>query len=77
MIDLTRYGFAETKKDVNWIECEGHNYRITVFDYLVKTSDGSEINRRTFTVSTKQATSMPFPLDTLEQWLKDKNISIK
>lgn len=75
MADLLKYGFIETRRDVNWVEYEGHDYRITIFDYLVKTSDNSEINRRTFTVDTKQTSSMPFPLETLEEWLKSKNIN--
>jgi len=73
MIDLTKYGFVDTRKDTNWTEYEKNELRITIFNYMVKTSDNSEINRRTFVVCTKQTTSMPFPLDTLEQWLKEKN----
>jgi len=75
MIDLTKYGFTETRKDTNWTEYDNGTYRITIFDYMVKTSDNSEINRRTFTVNTKQTSSMAFPLDTLEEWLKNKNIN--
>jgi hypothetical protein len=75
MADLLKYGFIETRKDANWTEYEGHGYRITIFNYMVKTSDNSEINRRTFTVNTKQTSSMAFPLDTLEEWLKNKNIN--
>jgi hypothetical protein len=76
MIDLTHYGFTETKKTPSYTEYERLNdgLRITIFDYPVKTSGGSEIHRQTFVVNTKQATSMPFPLNELEGWLKEKNI---
>lgn len=77
MTDLTHYGFTETQKTLNYTEYErlSDGLRITIFDYPVKTSDGSEIHRRTFLVNTKQTTSMPFPLDELENWLKEKNIT--
>lgn len=75
MIDLTKYGFVETRKDTNWTEYENDTYRITIFDYLFKTFGGAEIHIRKFNVNTKQTTSMAFPLEELEAWLKEKNIN--
>ena len=75
MTDLLKYGFTETRKTDSWTEYEGHGFRITIFDYLYKTFAGSEINIRTFTVNTQKTSSMAFPLDTLEEWLKSKNIN--
>jgi|CXWL01.1.fsa_nt_gi hypothetical protein len=77
MIDLLEYGFIEAKKTSNYTEYHGHGFRVTVYDYLRKTFDESEINIRTFVVDTQQTSSAPHPLDELEQWLKNKNINKK
>lgn len=75
MVDLLEYGFVETRKSDNWKEYEGHDYRITIFDYMYKTFNGTEVNHKSFVINTKATTSRAFPLEELEQWLKDKGIN--
>lgn len=75
MIDLTEYGFTETTKTPNWIEYSGHGFRVTIYNYLRRIFDESEINIRTFIVDTQKTSSPPKPLAELEQWLIENQIN--
>lgn len=76
-IDLTQYGFTEIARNENWVEYYNGEYRVSIFDYFREHADKTASRIQTFVINTTQTTSMAHPLEKLEQWLKEKNITKK
>lgn len=76
-LDLTEYGFIQTATTDRWIEFQGHDFIVTIYNYFTKTFDGSEIIHHTFVINSKQFTSRSRPISQLEDWLSEKKISKK
>lgn len=75
MTNLTQYGFTKITETERWDEYRGHDdIIITVFHYPYLSSDGAELTRNTFVVSSKRYTSKSYPLSDLEGWLHEKKI---
>ena len=76
-IDLTEYGFKEIARNENWVEYYNGEYRVSIFDYQYLHGNKTASRIQSFVVNTKETTSMAHPLEKLEQWLKEKNITKK
>lgn len=74
MINLEEYGFVKTSETDRWTDYEGHDFTVTIYNYMVTTSDKSEVVHNTFVVSSKQFMSASRPISQLENWLMEKNI---
>lgn len=74
MINFEDYGFVKTSETDRCTDYEGYDFTVTIYNYMVMTSDKSEVVRNTFVVSSKQFMSALRPISQLEDWLKDKNI---
>lgn len=76
MIDLLEYGFKKNRTTAEETEYEGYGFRVSVFEYLFKQFNGSEVIHRSFMVNTKSRTSV-HEIDELEGWLEKNRIERK
>lgn len=77
MINLQEYGFVKVAETDRWTDYEGHDFIITIYNYMVITFDKCEISHNTFVVSSKHFTSRSRPIGELTDWLCDKKITKK
>lgn len=74
MINLEEYGFVKMEETERQTDYDGYDFKVIIYNYMVTTSDKSEIAHNTFLVSSKQFTSRSRPISELAAWLVEKNI---
>lgn len=77
MIDLQEYGFKKIAENDRWTDYQGHDFTVTIYNYMITTFDKCEVSHNAFVVSSKQFTSRSRPTYELADWLMEKNIQKK
>lgn len=75
MIDLEQYGFTKITETERWTDYQGHDFIVTIYNYLVTTFEKKEVARNVFVVNSKQFTSRARSISELGQWIEEKGIA--